>query len=353
MRISWLLILGLLLSGCESLGYYLQSAGGHLQLMSAAHDIDGLIASPDTDPQLAARLRQVRGMRRFAVSELALPDNASYTRYADVGRDALVWSLVAAPELALDAHQWCYPVIGCASYRGYFDPADAHAHAEQMRRQGWDTAVEAVPAYSTLGWFDDPLPNTVIDWPQAALAGLIFHELAHQRLYARDDSAFNESYATVVARAGVERWLHRPGVDANQAGQALRAWRARRERQHEFAGLLLASRAALQSIYLGAGDDRTKRRAKAVEFKRLRSEYRAMRERWGGHAGYDGWFDRDLNNAHLVSQQTYSRWVPALQGLLQRLDHDLAAFLRQCAEQARAPAARRLAWLRQLEQEAH
>jgi len=344
-----LLLASLWLGGCESLSYYAQSANGQLQLLNSARDIRELLADPEVADELKERLRRVQQIRQFAVEQLALPDNDSYQRYADVGREALVWSVIAAPRLQLQAHQWCYPVIGCASYRGYFDPHTAHAFAEGLDTEGWDAAVERVPAYSTLGWFDDPLPSTVIDWPEADLAGLVFHELAHQRLYARDDSAFNESYATVVEKEGVRRWLRWRQAQQPGAGGVLERWRLAEQRAEQFRALIGETRARLATLYAGEGPEQFKLGRKAQLFAQLQSDYSLLKQSWDGYSGYDRWMQRDLNNAHLMGLQTYTRWLPALRHLLHGLHGDMQAFHRECEALAEAPFDERQARLRQLQ----
>jgi predicted aminopeptidase len=195
------------LGGCETLGYYAQAVNGHAQLMHRARDIPDMLDDPSVSEEQRRKLRRVLDIRNFASSELSLPDNSSYRKFADLSGEAVVWALVATPEFSVDPLQWCYPVIGCAAYRGYFDRDDALAAGLRLGRQGRDWTAEPVPAYSTLGWFDDPLPGSVLGWETARLAGLVFHELAHQRLYLAGDSTFNESFASAIEHAGVQRWL--------------------------------------------------------------------------------------------------------------------------------------------------
>jgi len=325
-----LMLVAMLLGGCESMGYYLQSAEGQLDLMNRSRAISEVLKDEQVPESTRERLRLVKRIRQFAVTHLALPENDSYRDYVDVGREAVVWSVVATPALSLEPYQWCYPVIGCASYRGYFSHADAQAYAQRLQAEGWDTAVERVPAYSTLGWFDDPLPSTVIDWPESDLAGLIFHELAHQRVYAADDSAFNESYASVVEKVGVRRWL----LEASSE-EALSSWRLKRRREREFGGLIGDLRRELEGLYQSDQRREVKLLAKDAGFERLRGRYQALKKRWGGYAGFDRWMGRELNNAHLASFQTYSQWVPALRQLLADSGGDLKVFHQRCRELAK------------------
>jgi len=320
-----LLLTALSVGGCETVGYYLQSASGQLDLMARSRPIQQVLDDPESASSTQAQLQLVQRIRQFAVTQLDLPDNGSYQSYADVQREALVWSVVAAPVLSLEPHQWCYPIIGCANYRGYFLLSDAQEMAKRLRQQGWDVAVEPVPAYSTLGWFADPLPSTVIDWPEPELAGLIFHELAHQRLYAADDSAFNESYATVVEQAGVQRWL-----EENASSEQMARWTLHRARKDAFAALIANTRRESAMLYASDADEHVKLLEKTKLFERLRDEYRQLKKRWGGYAGFDRWFARDLNNAHLASFQTYSEWVPALRRLLLEAGDRMSVFHSRC-----------------------
>ena len=209
------LALALALGGC-SLGYYAQSVGGHLDLLQRARPVEQWVADPDTPVALRERLRLAQRLRAFAVEELKLPDNASYHRFAELDRSAVVWNVVATPELSLTLKTWCFPVMGCVGYRGYFQRAPADALAAELRSQGLEVSVYGVPAYSTLGWTNwlggDPLLSTFIRWPESELARLLFHELAHQVVYVADDTAFNESYATAVERLGLKRWLAGAGA---------------------------------------------------------------------------------------------------------------------------------------------
>jgi len=248
-----------LTSGCSTLGYIGQSVGGHLDLLQRARPVEQWLAEAGTAEPLKRKLALSQKMRSFAVSELKLPDNTSYTRYADVGRPAVVWNVVATPELSLKLKTWCFPVMGCVGYRGYFDKAGADALAAELRAQGLEVDVYGVPAYSTLGWTNwmggDPLLSTFIGWPDGELARLVFHELAHQVAYASDDTAFNESFAVAVERIGGNRWLAQEG-DAQQ----IRDFEATQQRREEFRALTMRTRTALATLYNEADlDDAAKR----------------------------------------------------------------------------------------------
>jgi predicted aminopeptidase len=315
----------LLLAGCSAAGYYSQVTQGHFALLAAARPIADWLQDPATPPPLKERLQRAKDIRRFAAESLGLPDNASYTEYADLKRPAAVWNVFATPELSLELKTWCYPVLGCAGYRGYFDRDAADAMAAELRADGYDTNVSPVPAYSTLGWFNDPLLNTFINASDAELARLIFHELAHQVVYARDDTAFNESFATTVEREGVRRWLAAHGDEKQRA-----AWAAYVQRRDEFLTLLLAHRHRLGEIYASAASVDDKRAAKAQVLADLQREYHRVRqERWAGFAGYDRFFDQTLTGAHLAAVAAYNDWVPAFEALLSESGGDLPSFYAQ------------------------
>lgn len=335
-------------AGCASVGYYAQAVQGHLSLLTAARPIDDWLRDPDTDPKLRQRLERAREMRAFASRELGLPENRSYTAYADLKRPAVVWNVFATPELSLQLKTWCYPLIGCAGYRGYFDRAAADAMAAELRAQGYDVNVAAVPAYSTLGWTNwlggDPLLNTFIHYGDGELARLIFHELAHQVVYVRDDTAFNESFATAVEREGVRRWLAAHGDAAARA-----AYAAFEQRRADFLELLRSHRLRLAEVYAAPVGDDERRAGKREVFASLRAEHqRVRRERWGGWSGYDRFFAQDLNGAHLAAVGVYNDWVPALQALLHRLDGDLPRFYDEVRRLAALPKGERHAQLEAL-----
>ena len=337
----------LALTGCASAGYYAQSVTGHLGLMLRARPIEAVIAEPGTDPRLAARLRTALDIREFASRVLGLPENASYRRYADPGRPYVVWNVVAAPELSLAPRRWCFPFAGCVSYRGYFSEPDAAAFAAGLASEGWDVTVAGVRAYSTLGWFDDPLPGPVVELPEYSLAGLVFHELAHQRLYVPGDTEFNESFAVVVERAGVRRWLEAAG-----RSELSESYRIAAERRAAFLALIRSARRDLEALYASSRSDAEKRAAKAQRIGRLRARYTALRAGWRDGPSYDGWFERGVNNAALALVSTYDRWVPALEALLARSGGDLEAFYRACDALAKLPPAERRAGLEALAPEA-
>lgn len=320
-----LLFASLPLAGCGTLGYYVQAVSGHFELMSARVPIDELIADPATSDALRARLKVAQEAREYAIHELGLPDNGSYTRFVQLDREAVVWNVFAAPEFALQAKTWCFPVAGCVVYRGYFSLDRARREAGRFAAEGFDTWVGGAAAYSTLGRFEDPLLSTMLYREDARLAGMLFHELAHQRLYAKGDSAFNEAFATAVEEEGVRRWLGRAGRN-----EELAAWRSLVERTQAFESLLGRTRARLQELYSSAIPEPEMRAAKAAQFARLEQDYQALKASWDGWNGYDRWFEAPLNNARLIPSATYRRLLPAFNRLLREADGDLEAFYAAC-----------------------
>jgi len=330
-----------LATGCSSVGYYAQSIGGHLNLLAAARPVPEWLADPATPDKLKARLELTRQIRDFAVTELDLPDNASYRRYADLQRAAAVWNVVAAPELGLTLETWCFPVVGCVAYRGYYAREEADAYAEQLRARGLEAWVYGVPAYSTLGklpgaYFADPLLNTFVHYPDGELARLIFHELSHQVAYASDDTVFNESFATAVERLGSARWLSRRAGDA-----ARREFAAFESRRADFRALTGRYRDRLQALYAGAAPDNDKRRGKTELLAQLRAEHAALKAgAWQGYSGYDGWFAQ-VNNASFGVLAAYNELVPQFEQLLESQGGDLPRFYAEVRRLAALPMAER------------
>jgi predicted aminopeptidase len=321
------------LSGC----YLVQAAGGQMAIASRREPISEVVADAGTPEPLRTRLEYVVAARDFASRELGLPDNDSYRSYADLGRPYAVWNVFATDELSVDPRRWCFPIAGCVVYRGYFRESSAQRYARGLRLSGADTAVGGVAAYSTLGHFADPVLNTMMGWSDAHLAATLFHELAHQVVYVPGDSEFNEAFATVVEEAGLQRWL-----DSLGRKQDLAAWHVQRQRNAQFIALLLHTRERLDALYRSDLPVEQKRASKQYEFGLLKLEYAQLKQAWGGYSGYDGWFNRTLNNAHLVTAATYYGCVPGLQRVLQSVGGDLPAFygevrkLAQLDKEARA-----------------
>ncbi len=301
----------LALAACGDLGYYRQAAQGQWDLLSHRRDIHQVLADPATTPALREKLTDVLAIRDFASRELDLPENGSYRYYADLGRPSVVWNVIATPEFSLEPVRWCFPFAGCVPYRGYYRQADAEAFAAELRGQGDDVYVYGVRAYSTLGWFNDPILNTFINGPDYATAGLIFHELAHQKIYVKGDADFNEAFASTVEQEGLRLWLEKNGREKELASN-----RTGLERRQDFLALLKTSRDQLAALYAQPLPVADKRQEKGRILAVLRQSYRELKVRWGGYAGYDRWFATDLNNARFVAVTTYQRLVPAFRQLL-------------------------------------
>lgn len=333
-------------SGCSTLGYYAQAASGHLALLNQARPVPEWLLDDATPQALRDRLRLSQRIRDFAVSELRLPDNASYRRYADLQRNAAVWNVVAAPELSLTLKTWCFAVVGCVGYRGYYERPAADAFADEQRLQGLEATVQAIPAYSTLGklpgaYFSDPLLNTFIRWPEGELARLIFHELTHQVTYASGDTMFNESFATAVERIGGQRWLQQHATPGARAEYA-----AVEQRRQDFRRITMQARADLDTIYRNATlSDDDKRSAKAARMAALRAEHAALKAgTWQGFAGYDGWF-ANANNASLGVLAAYNELVPQFERLFEREGGDFERFYAEVRRIAALPHDERRATL--------
>ena len=309
-------LLLVLCAGCESVSYYGQAIGGHLRLMAAARPIDSWIEDPSTPDDLKARLENAQRIRQFASRELHLPDNGSYLSYADLNRRFAVYNVFAAPKFSVDPKPECFPFTGCVAYRGFYSEDAARKHAEKLRSEGYDVYVGGVLAYSTLGWFDDPLLSTFIRYPESQVARLVFHELAHQVAYAKHDTTFNESFAVVVEDEGVRRWLRAQGREKEIA-----AFSAAQNRRRELAARVEAARKRLEAVYKSDVSDDEKRRVKAREFDALRAEF-------------GGIVPAEPTNAFLVSIAVYTELVPGFERLLAEKGGDLAAFYTRVKELA-------------------
>lgn len=333
------------MAGCSTLGYYAQSVIGHLDLVRRARPIAEVIDDPATPALLRDRLQLAREMRDFAVRELHLPDNRSYRSYADLHRSAAVWNVTAAPELSLELKRWCFMVVGCIGYRGYYDKAAAESEGAALRAEGYDVNVYGVSAYSTLGRTDwlggDPLLNTFISWPELELARLIFHELAHQVAYAAGDTTFNESFATAVERLGGIRWQRERGLSPSDDANAER-------RQREFKLLSQRTRDELAALYRSSDTDQAKRVGKARILAGMRAELQRLKtESWNGYAGYDAWAQR-ANNATLGVQAAYDELVPNFEKLFDQQGRDFQRFHAEARRLAALPMAERRATLEAL-----
>lgn len=315
------------LCGCANIGYYFQAVGGQMEIWNRSRPIEKLVSDVRTDPRLRERLSLAVKVREFASRELALPDNQSYRKYADLQRPFAIWNVFATREFSIAPVQWCFPFAGCVAYRGYFSEQGAEQFAAGLRSQGHDVFVAGIPAYSTLGWFDDPVLNTFIFYPDAEIARLTFHELAHQVVYVSGDTVFNESFATAVELEGVDRWLSRAGTREQRA-----AFDATQEYKRGFVELVMKFRGTLGELYASPLADEEKRRKKTEIFAELRAAYLQLKQSWNGFAGYDWYFADELNNANLVPVATYSELVPAFRRMLAGNGGDFRRFYAEVKE---------------------
>lgn len=387
LRIHLLLAAAMLNSGCTSIGYYSQAIFGQLDILTRTHAISELLddsleddtgaytSRPSLTPAIKARLATVLRIRDFATQALMLPDNGSYRVYAELDRTQAAWNVVATPEFSFTPKEWCFPIAGCVPYRGYFSQASAQQFAEVLKQDRLDVRVAGVTAYSTLGWFRDPVFSTQLRRSDADIAALVFHELAHQQLYLRDDATFNESFATAVEIEGMHRWLAQDGDEA-----ALSNYLRNKARQTEFVALLLKYRTRLEALYALPLPEESMRAAKARNYAALKTEYAELRNqrvrtdvrdsigmrpatnervRVGSDRskprqalaidqGYDAWFAQGINNAHLASVGLYHQYVPAFQTLLARVHGDMTAFYKLAHDLSRLPKEERTARLTEL-----
>ncbi len=332
--LSAIIFVVLCIPGCSNLGYYWQNTQGHIAVMNAAKPVQDWLSDAQTPEATKRRLSLAQRIRQFASQELALPNNASYTRFADLRRSAVVWNVVAAPEYSLQLKTWCFAVVGCVGYRGYYNELDAKTEAERVQAEGYEVNVYGVPAYSTLGYMNwaggDPLLSTFLGYPEGELARMIFHELAHQVLYVKDDTMFNESFATAVERLGGQQWL------AKHGSQAVRQeYDAFDSKRREFRMLTLRTRERLNQIYKQnqpvAGKEYARDATDLIAHKKqqamqqLRDEYAQLKQSWGGFTGYDR-FIAHANNASLGAQAAYDELVPQFEAVFEKKGKDWAAF---------------------------
>ncbi len=317
-----LILSGLLSYACTGPGYYYQVVSGHWKLMRARQDISKVLGNAETNPDLANSLRTASDILEFADQKLGLSAGGSYETYVETGRTAVTWNVVAAPEFSLTAKKWCFPVAGCVPYRGYFEKEKAQRYASKLRKKGLDVAVTPVTAYSTLGWFEDPLLDTMLHYSDMQLAATIIHELSHQRLYIKGDTAFNEAYASFVEFAGVNSWLQN-----RRDSNGVLHWKARRTAADEFKQLLRQSRKRLSDLYASPAIETEMRRSKQEIFATLRSGYSALRDgRWSGRDYFGKWFGSDMNNAKLALFESYEGGVCAFSGLFKLAEEDFIKF---------------------------
>ncbi len=330
-----ILILFCALTGACSFSYYAQSVSGQAELFRKQLSVQDIIADSATDPQLRQKLAAIEAILEYAYSELALPDNGSYRHYKDLKRDYVVWNIFAAPEFSLQPKQWCYLVVGCVNYRGYFHEQQALATARRLSDRGWEVAVGGVLAYSTLGWFEDPLLNTMLKLETWEIARLLFHELAHQRLYIQHATDFNEAFADAIAEIGLRGWLLTQPPDIRQSAQITL------ERQEEFISLALAARDRFASLYQSSLSEQDMRTEKSRLLEQLNTDYRDLSSGWGDDTRYDLWINSEINNARLSALSTYRTLVPDFLAAYKQHGSSLTLFyewiekLSDCAENER------------------
>jgi predicted aminopeptidase len=330
-----------LLNGCSSLRYYSQLADGQWQLLQAREPVAEVIADPARDPKLREHLALSQKAREFASQRLHLPDNKSYRLYADIGRPFVVWNVYATAEFSLMPQNHCFPIAGCVAYRGFYSQGAARGEAALQRQQGMDVSISGVEAYSTLGWFNDPIMNSMMGWGEERLATLIFHELAHQRFYVKDDTAFNESFATFVEQEGTRQWRAARGLPPTSGANA--------RQRDQFIQLILDTRTRLERLYASPLSIEQMRQRKAAEFEQLRRDYRQMRDsQWTGAKRYDAWINAPMNNARLLPFGLYDQWVPAFAQLFRQSGGDWVVFYGEVEKLGGLPVEQRKSALKAL-----
>lgn len=320
-RFLLLIIVSIVLISCETVSYYSQAARGQAAIILGREDIQTLIASDDLPEGLREQFTLVLEIRQFAEEQLFLPVKDNYSSYVELNREHVVWNVFAAPEFSVDPVNWCYPIAGCVSYRGYFSESAANQYASRLEDDGYDVYTGGVDAYSTLGWFEDSLLSSVLRRSDHQLAALIFHELAHQLSYLPGDTRFNESFATAVEREGLRRWLQ-----SNSEPQIMERARLDSERQEQFVSLIEAYRGKFEEAYAKDVEELEMRSLKGNLQEELREEYRKLKQQWGGYTGYDNWFAQSLNNAQLSTVSSYNQLVPYFDGLLGQSGGNLQEF---------------------------
>ena len=336
----FLILVAAFLAGCQSVGYYSQAVSGQMEMLAHQKPLAELIKSPNTQPDLKGKFELVLALRQFAETNLNLPVGKHFLRYVDLHRSHVVWNVYAAPEFSLEPKSWWFPVVGSVTYRGYFSEAAANDYAAGIRRKGFDVFVGGVDAYSTLGWFNDPVLNTFIGDSESRVASLIFHELAHQRLFISGDTEFNEAFATAVAEEGLRRWL----LEKNDPA-AITKYHEDIARKKQFLNLIRTARTQLAAIYGEAQHetrrsdpaemDPVKREKKQRVLQQLREDYAQLKQSWGGYSGYDEWFNGPINNAQLNTVSTYYDLVPAFHQLIADNGGELGEFFSQVKTFAR------------------
>ncbi|MBL4821281.1 MAG: aminopeptidase [Gammaproteobacteria bacterium] len=325
-KLSLVILVLLGLGACEPLSYYQQAVRGQMSILWNRQQIEDLLQRDDIPELLKEKLNTVVTIREFAEEQLLLPSGGSYHSYVDLGREHVVWNVFAAPEFSVEPVAWCYPVAGCVSYRGYFAQDKAVNFAHALEQDGYDVYTGGVDAYSTLGWFNDPLLSSVINRADYQLAALVFHELAHRRVYLPGDTTFNESFATMVEREGLRRWLNTRGDSQSIALAGQQAGR-----QQQFIDLVISFRDQFEQLYESELSEQNKRSRKSALQQEMRLAYEEMKKDWGGVSSYDRWFSASLNNAQLSTVSSYNERVPEFEKMLVRLGGDLGAFYQEVA----------------------
>jgi predicted aminopeptidase len=321
---------------CRSLPYYNQAINGQMEILRNREPSSALINNPETPAKLRGKLKFIQTLRDFAAKELHLPVNNHYLSYVELNRPYVVWNVFAAPEFSLTPETWCFPIVGCVAYRGYFSEQDARRFADSLKQEGYDVYISGSIAYSTLGWFDDPILSTFVDLSEPETAALIFHELAHGVLYIKDDTAFNESFATAVEQEGFRRW--QTAAD-NLTGYE--NWLQKRQRRQQFIDLVSKYKVKLENLYQGNLSVIENRNQKKAVFHQMKSEFIDLKSAYSGLAAYDAWFDHPLNNAQLISVSSYHDWVPAFDQILAESEGDLKKFYRTCQQLAKKGSSER------------
>ena len=341
-RVTIFIVLITFLSACSGPGYYLQAVSGQWRLMHSRQDIQSLLDNPATSSELGADLVAAEQIKAFAESNLDLPSNGSYSSYVEVDGDALVWNVVATEEFSLEAKKWCFPVAGCVPYRGFFKQQKAKDSAAQLRKKGMDVFVSPAAAYSSLGWFNDPLLSTMVSGSDIRLAAYLFHELAHQRLYIKGDGLFNEGYASFVEETGIKLWL-----ESKQRQDELFQRQRLQNASKDFQKLIGEVRYDLADIYQTDKPETIKRQLKAEVFQSFSDSYEQLStEKWSGKRYYASWFEGPVNNARLALYNTYEGSHCAFQELFDQARGDLLEFHRLAEQKSRLQIEDRAVWLK-------
>ncbi len=320
-KIGFIIALSFMLQACSSMAYYWEKIQGHADILNSQRPIKEVIDDPKTTAETKQRLISAQQARDFASEVLKLPDNDSYRNYADVGRDFVVWTVVATPAYSIKAKQWCFIIVGCLSYRGYFSKTSAEEFADELKKQGMDVYVSGTKAYSTLGWFDDPLLSTMLYKSEAYRIGIIFHELAHQQMYVENDTAFNEAFASTVELEGIKAWY-----ENKKDSQGFKNYSIAKQRDKAFKNLLKQTRQELKVLYQSEQSTESMQENKVARFKTLQARYKNLKKQWDGYTGYDKWMAQKLNNAQLALVATYNNWIPAFRALYKKSNADFSVF---------------------------